>query len=62
MESPGEPPWMASSPSHTSRPGMAASELVAEPTAQRGVGVLVGVATDVGDGVLELHEDGAVAA
>ena len=44
-------PCMASSPSHTSRPGMAASELVAEPTAQDGAGVWVGVATGVSDGV-----------
>ena len=45
MESPGEPPWMASSPSHTSRPGMAASELMMVPPAQAGAGVRVAVAT-----------------
>ena len=50
MLAPGMPPWMASSPSHTSRFEMAASELTMVPAAHAGAGVRVGVATFDGDG------------
>ena len=55
MASPGEPPWMASSPSHASRPEIEASEFANTPPAHAGSGEGVCVALLVGDGRVGVH-------